>query len=330
MGQKEPPKLVLQRTYEIPNTSIRAIETDGDSGLWFAGSNGKYGRITQGRLAVDSLSYEGQSPSFRALGVNEGKAFALSIENPALLFRLGDPEDEKKGQLVYKEEHPGVFYDSMTFLNAKDGIAMGDPTEGCLSILLTDDGGETWTKKPCSDMPGTAAGEAAFAASDSNIAVFEETIWIATGGSKARIFRSQDKGRTWEVFDTPLVQGKPMTGIYSVDFASANQGIIMGGNWEDKAYNINTKAFTRDGGKSWHLISEGSEPGYISCVQFVPETAGEEIVAASTEGVFYSLDAGKSWILLSPEGFYSLRFEDGEHLWLSRPNEIVRAELIRK
>jgi hypothetical protein len=30
---------------------------------------------------------------------------------------------------------------------------------------------------------------------------------------KARIFYSADKGNTWEVYDTPIVQGKAMAGI---------------------------------------------------------------------------------------------------------------------
>jgi photosystem II stability/assembly factor-like uncharacterized protein len=232
--------------------------------------------------------------------------------------------------LVYREDHESVFYDSMTFLNSKDGIALGDPTDNCLSLLMTRDGGDSWAKIPCDDLPETFDGEAGFAASDSNIATFGDSIWVATGGSKARIWRSADKGEHWETFETPMVQGKSMTGIFSLDFSGPNEGIIMGGNWEDKDNGSKTKALTRDGGKTWVLVSEGKMPGYISCVQYLPGSEGREIMAVSTQGVFYSGDRGLTWSKVSEEGFYSLRFENRESAWLSRNNEIVHAILVRE
>ena len=223
-----------------------------------------------------------------------------------------------------------MFYDSMLFINSREGIAMGDPTGPCLSILLTHDGGNSWAKIPCEELPKVTEGEAGFAASDTNIAVQGDTIWIATGGKKARVWRSTDRGASWEAFETPIIQGQGMTGIFSMDFADPNNGIIMGGNWEDKEGNLMTKAVTRDGGKSWHLVAEGEIPGYISCVQYVPGTGGREILAVSTQGVFHSPDRGQNWTRVSEEGFYSLRFDETGGLWMSRNDEIVRASLLRR
>jgi len=329
-GQINELKLVFDASHEIPNTSIRAIETDGESGLWFAGSNGKFGRIIQGTLFLDSIAYEGKKPSFRALAANDTQVYALSIENPALLFRLANPGGTEEAELIYREEHNGVFYDSMTFLNKRDGIAMGDPIGECLSILITHDGGNSWSKTPCSQLPKTFEGEAGFAASDTNIATFGDHIWVATGGSRARVLHSADKGERWEVFDTPITQGKSMTGIYSLDFSSAQVGIIMGGNWENKGDTSKTKALSQDGGKTWNLVSEGMLPGYISCVQYVPGTGGQEVMAVSTEGIYHSTDQGRNWKKLSDQGFYSLRFENDKSAWMSRQNEIVHVKLLRQ
>jgi photosystem II stability/assembly factor-like uncharacterized protein len=329
MGQNHDIRLIFDRSFKVPNASIRAIETDGEQGLWFAASNGQYGFIDKEKMLLDSISHEGQVPNFRSLAVNGDHAFLLSIEDPALLFRVGMPPAKRETELVYREDHPDVFYDSMTFLNRKDGVAMGDPTEGCLSILLTRDGGNTWSRIPCSELPETIDGEAGFAASDTNIATRGENIWIAIGGSRSRIWRSTDKGVHWEVFETPLVEGKKMTGIYSLDFSSATEGIIMGGNWERKDDCTRTKALSRDGGVTWELIADKKMPGYISCVQYVPETQGKEIMAVSTEGIYYSGDHGQNWTKLSQEGFFSLRFETRNSAWLSRQNEIVHVILDR-
>ena len=101
----------------------------------------------------------------------------------------------------------------------------------------------------------------------------------------------------------------------------------MGGNWEKKGDFASTKAITENGGKTWSLVSNGDLPGYISCVQYVPETGGKELLACSTEGIYYSDDKGRNWIKLSDKGFYSLRFADKENLWLSKNNEIVKVTL---
>ena len=78
------------------------------------------------------------NPNFRSLALNDKDLFALTISDPAILF--------KNGKVVYKESHPNVFYDSIEFWNNLEGIAVGDFTENCISIIITRDGGETWNK----------------------------------------------------------------------------------------------------------------------------------------------------------------------------------------
>ena len=87
---------------------------------------------------------------------------------------------------------------------------MGDPLGGCLSVIITRDGGATWSAVSCEDLP--TAEEAAFAASNGNIVLLGDEVWIASGGVASRIFRSSDRGRTWEVVETPILQGGAMTG----------------------------------------------------------------------------------------------------------------------
>ena len=85
----------------------------------------------------------------------------------------------------------------MKFWNESEGIAIGDPVENCMSVIITRDGGNTWEKLPCEILPEVEKGEAAFAASNSNIAVFGNHAWVATGGRKSRVMHTADKGKTW-------------------------------------------------------------------------------------------------------------------------------------
>jgi len=225
---------------------------------------------------------------------------------------------------VYVEEGPRVFYDSMAFWNENEGIAMGDPTEDCLSVILTNDGGNTWKKVSCDMLPKVEEGEAAFAASNSNLSVYKDHVWMVSGGKKARVFHSPDKGKTWEVYPTPIIQGKVMTGIYSVDFYDESLGVIFGGNWDDKAYNEGNKAITKDGGKTWKLISNGKGPGYRSSVRFVPGSKGKSIVAVGSPGISFSYDQGDTWTELSSEGFYAIEFVNDSVAFASGANKISK------
>lgn len=321
------PEAVTMKTFTLKDSSIRAIEVVNDSILWFAGSNGRYGRIINDQVEIDSISHEGQLPHFRSIAYNGKHIFILSIESPALLYKI-DPERIGSVKLVYKEAGPNVFYDSMTFLDKQNGIAIGDPVQNCLSIITTKDGGDQWTKISCDILPEIHEGEAAFAASNTNIATHEGQVWVATGGLRARVIKGDQKFKKWKVYETPISQGGAMTGIFSIDFYDKNKGIIMGGNWEEKQNDSKSKAFTLNGGQSWSLTGDKSPPGYISCVQFVPGKWGRQILAVSTEGLYFTDDMASTWTKIMDEGYYSLRFEDQQTVWLSANNKIEKIKLM--
>ncbi|GAB4157297.1 MAG: hypothetical protein Tsb0033_08980 [Winogradskyella sp.] len=299
--------------------NVRALEIDGD-GFGFATSNGEIGvqgfTLPSGINSPDSivlreiakktiqLKHDSIIPNFRSLSINDKGGFLLSISSPTLLYRAG--VDSLK--LVYKETHPKAFYDSMDFWNDQEGIAIGDPTDDCMSIIITRDGGETWTKLSCDDLPKAKEGEAAFAASDTNIAIVGDHTWVATGGKASRILFSPDKGITWEVFETPIIQGKETTGMYSLDFYDENNGFAIGGDYTKPNDTLNNKIRTIDGGKTWQVVANGKGPGYRSCVQYIPNSNAKELVAVGFKGIDYSNDSGESWKHLSNEGFYTIRF----------------------
>ena len=314
--------------FKLPGVSIRAIEVTDVNTIWFAGSKGRYGRIINDNLEIDSISHQGKFPQFRSIAYNGEFVFLLSIENPALLYKIDPHKPLGHYDLVYTESDPKIFFDSLAFFDKEKGIAMGDPTEDCLSVIKTIDGGNTWTKVSCGELPKVAEGEAAFAASNSNIAIDKNNIWMVTGGTKARVLKSEDYGESWTVADTPIAQGAAMTGIFTVDFYDEKNGIIMGGDWEDKMNGKASKAISKDGGLTWNLVAPNDLPGYISCVQYFPGENAKKILAVSTAGVFYTKDGGTIWQQLEEKGFYSLRFVDKQTAWLSAFEEITKIKLL--
>ncbi len=286
----------------IENTSVFVFLTShGNMGVVSIEASGESNKNITYPIKVVSDSV---IPNFRALAGNSRQGYGLSIGSPALLFKL----DIGKDTVVYKETHPKAFYDSMDFWNDEEGIAIGDPTDDCMSIIITRNGGKTWNKLSCDSLPKVNEGEAAFAASDTNIAIVGDHTWVATGGKSSRILYSPNKGKSWEVYNTPIVQGLETTGVYSIDFYDELNGFAIGGDYTKPDDNAANKIRTIDGGKTWELVGENKKPGYRSCVQYIPNRGGKELVAIGFKGIDYSNDSGNSWKHLSDEGFYTIRF----------------------
>jgi hypothetical protein len=280
--------------------NVRALEI-GEKGLAsFATSNGMMGSASEkgAEMLPFQFKYDSIIPNFRALAKTKNAIFVLGIGSPTLLY--------KDFRLVYKEDHEKAFYDSMAFWNDDEGIAIGDSTEGCISVIITRDGGETWHKTQCENLPKGLENEGAFAASNTNIAIVDNHTWVVT--TAGRVYYSDDKGISWEVFDTPIMKEKDTEGIYSVDFYDENNGFAVGGDYTKPGDSSANKIRTKDGGKTWRLVAENKSPGYRSCVQYVPGSKGMALVAIGFKGIDYSNDSGNSWKHLSDEGFYTLRF----------------------
>lgn len=310
---------VIVEETQLDSSSIRAILALPDSSLVFATSDGYLGMSSAGTTSkLEQVRYDTIIPHFRAIATNGEDTFVMSVGNPALLYKISQGETS----LVYEERHEKVFYDAMQFADENFGVAMGDPTSTCLSILITRDGGHSWSKLPCEFLPPVADGEAAFAASNGNLKVIGDHIWIVSGGKRSRVFYSGDRGTSWSVYNTPIIEGGKMTGIYSIDFFDSEHGIIFGGDWENKALNKANKAITQDGGKTWQLVADGQEPGYRSSVRYVPDTNGQELFAVGSTGISFSNDGGRNWKKVSDQGFYTIRFVNRNVAWLAGKNKI--------
>lgn len=314
----------------MDSLSVRALDVKDDT-FWFAGNRSTYGswhdslpEIQKGRVL-----YNGNDQlEFRSIAITTDYTFILTAGNPALIYRISHENDSLA--LVYEESGEKVFYDSMKFWNDSDGIAMGDPQADCFTVLTTYDGGDSWSKIDCDQLPKIVEGEAAYAASNSNIALQGDHIWIATGGMAARILHSPDHGKTWEIQETPITNGGEMTGIYAVDFYDEKLGVIIGGDWNSKENKVANKAITYDGGTTWELLADGNGPGYCSDITFVPNTDGNELLAVGSPGIWWSGNQGKDWKQLSTTGFYTIAMPNDSTGLLAGSNHISRFELKRK
>lgn len=304
--------------------SIRAILTD-ENYLWYAGDHGNYGKVNLKTNEVSRFKIKSDSTvnEIRSIAQTEDFIFLLPVANPAHIYKVSKKNNTQ--QIVYTEINEKVFYDSMQFKDELNGMAMGDPTASCLSVIVTNDGGKSWKKISCENLPKVVEGEAAFAASNSNLILTKKKVFMVSGGKKSRVFSSTDFGKSWEVYDTPIVQGESMTGIFSADFYNDKIGFITGGNYEKPNDNTNNKAITFDGGKTWKLVANGQGFGYGSCVQFVPNSDGKALVSVGASGIQYSNDFGNSWLQLNHDKeLYTIRLLDSKTAFAAGRNKIVK------
>jgi photosystem II stability/assembly factor-like uncharacterized protein len=314
--------------FKFPNTTIRALEVINDSTVWFAGSNGYWGYTldngenwTTNQFTLDSIT-----PEFRSISVNpNGDIFLVSIVKPAAVYKSSNMG--KEWEMVYTDTDTNAFFDAIEFFNSQYGVLLGDAIDNCFHVAITSDGGNHWKRVNCSNLPSALDNENPFAASNTNISVNGTHAWFGTGGqSNSRVYHTPDFGRNWEVFNTPIVNGGVMTGIYSIHFNDSINGIIAGGDWDRVDVSKGTMSYTNDGGKTWS--NDSRTDGFSSCIQFIPQTQGLEMfklkgrARGGNSSMGYSNNNGKTWQYFDNTNYLSIQFSSKNIAWISGKEKI--------
>jgi len=289
---------------------LRGVSAVSDKIAWASGANGTCLKTTDGGATWQTLKVPGaESLDFRDVDAFDANtAYLLSIGEGEKSRIYKTTDGGQTWQLQFTNHNPKAFFDAMAFWDAKHGIAVSDPVEGRFLILKTSDGGATWKETPSANMPLAVAGEGAFAASGSCITVQgSKNAWFATGGGAARVFRSSDGGETWQVAATPIISGQPPTGIFSIAFRDAQNGMIVGGDYSKEAEAHDHVATTNNGGKRWTL-AKALPTGFRSGVVYVGGAKTSAIVVVGPKGTDYSLNNGASWTSLGAGGYHAVSF----------------------
>src|SRR5215831_7908054 len=181
---------------------LRGVSAVNEIVVWASGSNGTIVRTLDGGAHWHvSVIPEAADLDFRDVhGVDANTAYVLSAGEgeKSRIYKTTDGGTTWSVQFTNHEAKG--FFDGFAFWDANSGIAFSDPVAGRFLVIRTTDGGAHWNEIPHANMPGALPDEAAFAASGSSIAVAgRDDVWIATGGSAARVFHSTDRGLTWSV-----------------------------------------------------------------------------------------------------------------------------------
>ncbi|WP_223558815.1 WD40/YVTN/BNR-like repeat-containing protein [Chryseobacterium lathyri] len=287
--------------------SIRALEVY-DNKVWYTGTDSKFGFVDlKNNKDQKQLGLSDKKLQFRTLAQDKSSFYAINIESPAYFFKI-DKKD-LKSEIIFTDTVKTAFYDALHFVNHQLAYTFSDADKDNLLKLAVYSNGKWRMFK--SDIK-LNSGEAAFAASNTNIASTKKYLWIATGGKASRILRMDLKKESIQVFETPFIQGESSQGMYSIDFYDNRFGIAVGGDYTKQDANINNIATTHDGGETWQVQSSGKNAGYTTCVKIKPGSKGKEIIAVGDKHISYSSDFGKTWKKISDEkGFFVCSWLEG-------------------
>lgn len=296
--------------------SFRGLDTYKNNVVWVSGSKGTVGYSNDSGQTWNWVNPKGyEHLDFRDITVFSNKeAVIVSAGTPAVVLRTTNAG--KTWNEVYKDARPEIFLDAMDF-NGKTGFILGDPIDGSFQLLKSTNKGKTWTDVSKDFMLFADEGEAAFAASGSNIQVFKDFVYIGTGGLFSGFFYYSPKNLRIDKYECPIWYGNSSSGVFAIDFIDEQTGIVVGGNYEMDQDNRNNVLLTYDGGKNWEK-PQTPVSGYRSDVQYIDKNT---LIATGTSGTDISYDAGKNWSNISKESFNTLgKTANGKTIFLTGSN----------
>lgn len=197
------------------------------------------------------------------------------------------------------------------FFNSQEGLVINRQL-----MATTQDGGDSWQLVSSTAIPSFAEDEFTIIANgNTSCQILGDHVWFST--SKGRVFRSKDKGQTWEAFSTSL-GGNAI--VYSVAFSDTLNGLAIA--------NLNPLATsfsrTSDGGETWENLIPSTSVSIVGLVA-VPNTANAFVGTAGSSTLstnwksVYSNDFGQSWETINTGiPFAGLEFVDANIGWTSR------------
>ncbi len=294
----------IQLLHQGTDSSLRGLSVVDDSVAWISGSKGWTALSKDGGKNWDWRQLKGyEKLDFRDIeGFSASSAIMVSAGTPAVILLTDD--GGKNWKEVYRNESADIFLDGMDYWDAERGIIYGDPINGQMVLLESRDGGRSWQDISNQNKIALAPGEASFAASGTAVRTGKGgKVWIATGGTQSRIFRSGNYGMSWEVEALPIIQGKPSTGAFSIAFYKNKAGVAAGGDFLSDTLREHNLVLTRNAGKSW-IKPRQSTFGYRSAIEYLTKN---ELIATGPRGTDRSADAGRTWVRLSDQGFHTVR-----------------------
>jgi photosystem II stability/assembly factor-like uncharacterized protein len=304
---------------------LRGLAVHDATRAWASGAGGTVLRTRDGKRWEKLKVPGGEALDFRDIAALDARTVILMSAGTGDLSRIYRSTDGgTTWKLVHTNPDKDGFYDAIAFWDEKHGLVVGDPVDGRFTVRVTDDGGVTWATPPDLLLPMPLPGEGAFAASGTCLFALAggTQAWFVTGGARvARVYRTHNRGRTWNSAATSLPAGNASTGLFSVAFLDKEIGFVSGGDYKQPELAAVNGARSKDGGRTWTPVPIAAT-GFYSAVVPVPG-ANSTLLAVGPVGTAISRDAGRSWAPLDQTPLNAVAFADSGAGWAVGPKGTI-------
>ncbi len=172
---------------------------------------------------------------------------------------------------------------------------VGYITGGRATILKTEDGGKTWSRKMAmSATPGRDGNPRPLRANLMGIQMINETTGFIAG-SENTILKTTDGGESWVGSSERARVGETRNNLENIWFVSETTGWVIG--------SFGTLLHTADGGETWEKRNPGFDNNLFG-IHFVDENTGW---ICGQEGlILHTADAGATWNQQKTESYDDL------------------------
>jgi len=219
------------------------------------------------RVVIDSYDLDGDGTTLVAKNiVMKNNTFTNTVTSDTV-------------KLIHHLTNSGFhFYNAVAFKSEKEGIMVGGTG---LRIRTTIDGGLHWKENVFSK----------FANPFHSVAFNKENVFVV--GENKYVYRSNDFGEHWEVFDTSTLieNGDSNAKYYKIKFYNKNLGIITG------SYNNKVALLkTINGGQNWEVLELKGLQDVKSGISDFKIISEKIIIIVTLSGSCYkSSDGGNKW-----------------------------------
>lgn len=299
---------------------LQAVSAVDDRVVWVSGHRATWARTIDGGRTWEAGALTGPDSvlEFRDVQAVSATTAYLLAAGPGERSRIYKTTDAGRSwRLQFMNRDSAAFYDCFDFWDATHGIAVSDAVRGKMIVIRTDDG-EHWSATDSAGMPPALAEEGSPAAGGTCLVAGGRTrAWFGTI-PHARVYRSDDRGRSWTAAATPMVTGEA-AGVATLAFRDERHGMALGGrigNPDERSDSVT--AITSDGGQTWTLVKRPTFSGAVYGSAVVPGMPGA-VVAAGPRGLSWTADDGRSWNRLSDSAYWAVECISRDACWAVGP-----------
>jgi photosystem II stability/assembly factor-like uncharacterized protein len=324
-----------------PTTAdLRGIDNVGKGVAWASGTEGTVLRTEDDGYLWQRCSIPpgAEHLDFRGIQAFDANTAIVMSSGKGPISRLYKTTDGcQTWKLLFTNPDPVGFWDVMKALDRDTWEVAGDSVDHLLASEKTGHILPVWQLSEGDDPADhftnhffeLAAGptEGGFAASNSTLVIgatpHRDPVWsyqwLATQTADHSYVQREGTEETqtcepcrMEVLraPTPMSQGSPSAGIFSLAFREDRFGVAVGGDYRKPDATVKTAAYTHDSGSSW-VLAKTPPHGYRSAVAYDPTT--KTWITVGPNGTDISTDDGRNWRALHPNAALNEHADADQH-----------------